>query len=849
MHATTPQPGQSKVIVWFYVLTRIAFTGLLLLTSIYCLLAYLPDFYYAFIQASFQPWLRWLIRFHPYVYTALLGVLGISLVLEKRAGEDKRQAWIFFFAQASFAIYFFLARPFSSIGNNSLSYIWSLILLVPVFLLGLVDGAAGWKRAAWGSWRPMAGWKFGGLLTAAAAIGVVYPGLAFLRALQLWKRFSAFSSLDLQAWLGAVVAHVLLAAFIVSCFNVAENTAARFSNAVQMRFLFNSLITVFLVDRIFQNVILASLPFYSLTSQIYSAVLALTLVMLGSSLRLRLKQARTADNRHQESRRRRLGAALVLVLFAAAYLIPALIGVVDWNFLFEKLWVLLLWASAFCLVIVFCRVRANSIYPARTLIVIALLTPLTYHFLLAVPTTMASSSLPISEMKDAVARHSYSDVSFQVVRGTLTFQEKKSCDDLCQFLGTQTNLPPTANVPSVNVDLVHSLSPAAGRKPNIFVFVVDSLRPDYLSPYNPDVHFTPEIGKFAAESTVMLNAFTRYAGTTLSEPAIWAGAMLLHKHYIQPFHPVNGLEKLLDADGYQRFISVDTVLQVLLRLTPDLVRLDENVRIWTEEDFCSTARDVEAKISRFQDRQRPSFIFAQPQNVHGITLSRLGADRQPKKPYPARFRPVLASEIERLDGCFGKFVHYLRSAGLYDNSIIVITSDHGDAFGEFGHKGHALEIHPSVLRVPLIIHLPAAMRQQYVSNPERIAFNIDITPTLYYLLGHRPIIDDERFGVPLFTATAAEAASYQRSNYLVVSSYGAVYGLLSDNGRKLFVANAMEGTNGYYDLVKDPGAVVNRANDQILTSEEQLTRTYVQQIADLYHFKYHSPTFADWLVH
>src|SRR2546429_709127 len=47
--------------------------------------------------------------------------------------------------------------------------------------------------------------------------------------------------------------------------------------------------------------------------------------------------------------------------------------------------------------------------------------------------------------------------------------------------GTQTNLPPTASVPSVNVDLVHSLSPAAGRKPNIFVFVVDSLRPDYRS--------------------------------------------------------------------------------------------------------------------------------------------------------------------------------------------------------------------------------------------------------------------------------------------------------------------------------------------------------------------------------
>ncbi|HYL16429.1 MAG TPA: sulfatase-like hydrolase/transferase [Terriglobales bacterium] len=849
METINPQPGQSKAMVWFYVLTRLVFTSLLLLTSIYCLLAYLPDMYYAFIQAPFQPWLRWLIRFHPYVHAALLSLLGISLVLEKRRGEPGRVAWMFLVAQGAFAIYFFVAHPFSRIGNNSLSYIWSLVLLIPALLLGFVDSLAGWKQASWESWHPPAGWKFGWLLMVSAAIGVAYPGLGFLRCWQLGKSFP-FSSPALQAWLAAVTAHVLLAAVVLSLFNLAENAATRFSNAVKVRFLFNNLITAFLLDRVLQNVILASLPFDSLTSQIYSAVLAMTLVMLGSSLRLRLKQARTmAATSQEDSARHRLGAVLALVLMAAAYIVPALIGVVDWNFLLEKLWALLLWASAFGLVIAFCRVRAKNLYPVRALIAVVFLAPLTYHFLFTLPTTMSTSSAPIREMEDAMARHSYFDVSFQVVRSTLTLHEKKACDDLCQFLSTQTNLPPTANVPSVDVELVKSLTPAAGRKPNIFVFVIDSLRPDYLSPYNPDVRFTPEIGKFAAESAVMLNAFTRYAGTTLSEPAIWAGAMLLHKHYIQPFHPVNGLEKLLDADGYQRFVSVDTVLQVLLRPTPDLVRLDENVRTWTQEDFCSTARDAEAKISRLHDRQRPLFLFAQPQNVHGITLGRLGADRQPKKSYPRRFHPILASEIERLDGCFGEFTHYLQSAGLYDNSIIVLTSDHGDAFGEFGHKGHALDLHPSVLRVPLIIHLPPAMRKQYVSNPDRIAFNIDITPTLYYLLGHRPIINDERFGVPLFTATAAEAAAYQRSNYLVVSSYGAVYGLLGDNGRKLFIANVVEGTNDYFDLVKDPGAVVNRANDQLVATDEELTRTYVQQIANLYHFKYHSPTFADWLVH
>src|SRR5262249_37303296 len=150
--------------------------------------------------------------------------------------------------------------------------------------------------------------------------------------------------------------------------------------------------------------------------------------------------------------------------------------------------------------------------------------------------------------------------------------------------------------------------------------------------------------------------------------------------------------------------------------------------------------DAEAKISRWHDR-RPLFLFAQPQNVHGITIGHLGPERRPKKLYSG-FNAWTASELERLDGCFGSFVRYLKSADLYDHSIIVLTSDHGDSFGEFGHKGHAMDVNPSVLRIPLIIHLPSVMRRQYYNDPDQIAFNIDIVPTLYYLLGHRPIIND-----------------------------------------------------------------------------------------------------------
>ncbi len=41
----------------------------------------------------------------------------------------------------------------------------------------------------------------------------------------------------------------------------------------------------------------------------------------------------------------------------------------------------------------------------------------------------------------------------------------------------------------------------------------------------------------------------------------------------------------------------------------------------------------------------------------------------------------------------------------------------------------------------------------YCNDPEQAAFNVDMTPTLYYLLGHSPVVNDPLFGRPLFTRT------------------------------------------------------------------------------------------------
>ena len=81
-----------------------------------------------------------------------------------------------------------------------------------------------------------------------------------------------------------------------------------------------------------------------------------------------------------------------------------------------------------------------------------------------------------------------------------------------------------------------------------------------------------------------------------------------------------------------------------------------------------------------------------------------------------------------------------------------------------------------------------------------VAFLTDIAPSIYYLLGHKPPLQNEVFGRPLFTAKPEEQAPYLRDSYLIAASYAAVYAALSDNGKSLYVADGVNSKDYYYDL-------------------------------------------------
>lgn len=90
-------------------------------------------------------------------------------------------------------------------------------------------------------------------------------------------------------------------------------------------------------------------------------------------------------------------------------------------------------------------------------------------------------------------------------------------------------------------------------------------------------------------------------------------------------------------------------------------------------------------------------------------------------------------EIAYLDFLIGDLVDFLRDSDLFDNTLMIITSDHGENFGEHGLAGHALCVYDSVLHVPLIVSFPSLIIEE--KRIRNLVSIVDIFPTILDVAG------------------------------------------------------------------------------------------------------------------
>lgn len=796
-----------------------------LLTSVYCLLAYLPYTYYAVIKAPPNAWVPWFATHHVQIYWALL-LCGFGVYWPQKRTS---RFLIFFGASTASGLLLALHPLLPKLQSNSSAYAWSIASLIPVILMGLFQDIVDWLHSS--SNGSQSSLTYLPVVVAASAICVITSLGAKLENHRAGHPLTV-NAKDFELGLWSFVTHVVFAILIVSLLNLIFAIGRWTSHPRALPLFTIGLVAFATLSLSLKSFLDTALSFQGWAAIVYGLMLAAAVVLCCSSFvltwysRTKSKTMQTVPMRKDKV----FSVAVIAVLVPLALIVPSTVGEWDWNSVFQRLFTLFLWIAltAAC----YRLLHKPRTYSVAATVAALLIVATSYKTLQATEFLWASSLGPTNEdIAISIEQYAAQNISLQLADHFLgNAPEAEGCGELCRVLRQYTNVRDAET--TAKVRLVDTLVPTTGERPNVFIFVIDSLRPDFLGAYNSKVDFSPNIDRFANDSVVFRNAYSQYAGTTLSEPAIWAGAMLLHAHYLRPFSNVNSLEKLAKTDGYKMVVSYDSVLKEILSPADELLELDTDKPAWNEFEMCSTVGQLN-KVLDERDKTRPVFFYAQPMNVHMFAHNKLRAGGWDRPGFNHR----LSNEVHQVDNCMGEFISGLKSRGMYDNSIIILTSDHGDATGEFGRQTHSHIIYPEVMRVPLIIHLPKSMREKLVDNPEQISTLTDIAPSLYYLLGHQPVRVDLMYGHQLFASTEKELASYHRSEVFLASDEVAVYGLLAENGRYLYATYDSPARSFLFDLANDPNAEHN-----ILTAAEKKRYDeriidYLKMIGDFYGYK------------
>lgn len=171
-------------------------------------------------------------------------------------------------------------------------------------------------------------------------------------------------------------------------------------------------------------------------------------------------------------------------------------------------------------------------------------------------------------------------------------------------------------------------------------------------------------------------------------------------------------------------------------------------------------------------------------------------------PYGKTLRDRYDAEVTFTDRYVGKLLDFVATKSWASRTIIVVTADHGEAFGEHGQYVHGFELWENLVRVPLFFVIPGVAPRR-IDAPRSA---IDLAPTFLEMLGAPPSADHE--GKSLVAELTAPSSSAVEERDVILD-----LPMTSDNdkrralvsGREKIIAFGAAQALKYFDLEKDPG--------------------------------------------
>jgi arylsulfatase A-like enzyme/cytochrome c-type biogenesis protein CcmH/NrfG len=275
--------------------------------------------------------------------------------------------------------------------------------------------------------------------------------------------------------------------------------------------------------------------------------------------------------------------------------------------------------------------------------------------------------------------------------------------------------------------------PAAKPVLNVVLITIDTLRADHLGCYGYKQIKTPNIDGLAADGARFERAFAVVPVTLPSHSSMLTGTYPMSSgmhdfsgNKLSPLQPT--MASVLKQAGYQ------TGAVIAAAVLDSRFGLNQGFDFYYDHfDF---SRLDEANLD---EMERPGNVVAD------VALDWLGKNSQkkfflwmhlydphfpyhPPEPYSTEYASHLYDgEVAFADEQVGRLLQFLKEKGLYQNTLIVLTGDHGESLGEHGEKTHGFFIYNATMHVPLIIRLPENAVPRAVADPVSL---VDLLPTV-----------------------------------------------------------------------------------------------------------------------
>lgn len=370
---------------------------------------------------------------------------------------------------------------------------------------------------------------------------------------------------------------------------------------------------------------------------------------------------------------------------------------------------------------------------------------------------------------------------------------------------------------------------------NVVIISIDTCRADRLGCYNSAISTTPNLDALANEGTLFTRAQSTNSLTLAAHCSMLTGTTpLTHRVHDNNNYQLSDenvtLAEVLSDHGLETGAVVAAVVlnsktglsQGFGTYDDDMPAANEAIAGWNLNERRGDEVSKAAIHWLEQNHEQPFLLFAHyfdPHHTYSPPLAFLPND--PTDPYPG-----YTGEIAYTDYCIGQVIKKLKELGVYDETLIIVTSDHAESLGEHGEQTHSYFSYESTIRVPFIVRMPGGLAGNRVDEPISI---VDVMPTTLALLGIPA--SESLDGVDLTSlltendnTETADRYLYCESTFPTRYNCSPIRGLTQGKWKYLHSA-----ASELFDLEKDPGETTN-----LVDEEPQIANDLDRQLREMF---------------